>query len=84
MIKKKKKKKKKKKNDLKRQQQKERQAGSQSSPPRKKNSSQGTQKTITSNRERKGAKNAIQQHNRFGSLSYSSDDMEFGEAQDRP
>ena len=76
------------KKDLKRQQQKERQARSQSSPPRKDQtkikSSQGTQKTIPSNRERKGAKDAIQQHNRFGSLSDSSDDMELGEAPDHP
>ena len=34
--------------------------------------------------ERKGSNNVIQQHNRFGSLSDSSDDMELGEAPDRP
>ena len=73
---------------LKKQQQKERQARSHSSPPRKDQteikSSQGTQKLVPSNRERKGANDAIQEHNRFGSLSDSSDDMELGEAPDRP
>ena len=71
----------------KKQQQKERQARSQSSPPTKETkskSSQGTQRPSTSNRERKGSNNVIQQHNRFGSLSDSSDDMELGEAPDRP
>ena len=76
------------KKDFKRQQQKEKQARSQSSPSRKDQtkikSSQGTQKQIPSNRERKGAEDVIQQHNRFGSLSDSSDDMELGEAPDRP
>ena len=33
---------------------------------------------------RKGSNNILQQHNRFGSLSASSDDMELGEAPDRP
>ena len=73
--------------DWKKQQQKERQARSQSSPPTKETkskSSQGTQRPSTSNRERKGSNNVIQQHNRFGSLSDSSDDMELGEAPDRP
>ena len=74
--------------DWKKQQQKERQARSQSSPPTedqtKSKSSQGTQRPSTSNRERKGSNNVIQQHNRFGSLSDSSDDMELGEAPDRP
>ena len=72
---------------MKRQQQKEKQARSQSSPSRKDQtkikSSHGTQKQIPSNRERKGADDVIQQHNRFGSLSDSSDDMELGEAIDR-
>ena len=70
--------------DWKKQQQKERQARSQSSPPTKEQtklkSSQGTQRPITSNRERKGSNDVIQQHNRFGSLSDSSDHMELGEA----
>ena len=73
--------------DWKKQQQKERQARSHSSPPTKETkskSSQGTQRPSTSNRERKGSNNVIQQHNRFGSLSDSSDDMELGEAPDRP
>ena len=73
--------------DWKKQQLKERQARSQSSPPTKETkskSSQGTQRPSTSNRERKGSNNVIQQHNRFGSLSDSSDDMELGEAPDRP
>ena len=74
--------------DWKKQQQKERQARNQSSPPTKdqtkSKSSQGTQRPSTSNRERKGSNNVIQQHNRFGSLSDSSDDMELGEAPDRP
>ena len=74
--------------DWKKQQQKERQARSQSSPPTKQQtkskSSQGTQRPSTSNRERKGSNNVIQQHNKFGSLSDSSDDMELGEAPDRP
>ena len=73
--------------DWKKQQQKERQARSQSSPPTKETkskSSQGTQRPSASNRERKGSNNVIQQHNRFGSLSDSSDDMELGEAPDRP
>ena len=73
--------------DWKKQQQKERQARSQSSPPTKETkskSSQGTQRPSTSNRERNGSNNVIQQHNRFGSLSDSSDDMELGEAPDRP
>ena len=69
--------------DWKKQQQKERQARSQSSPPRKEQTkskfSQGTQRPSTSNRERKGSNDVIQQHNRFGSLSDSSDDMELGE-----
>ena len=69
-----------KKKDLKGQQQKEKQARSQSSPSGKDQakikSSQGTQKQIPSNRERKCADDVIQQHNRFGSLSDSSDDME--------
>ena len=77
------------KKDLKKQQQKERQARSHSSPSRKDQtkikSSQGTQKKLVpSNRERKGENDDIQQDNRFGSLSYSSDDMELGEATDRP
>ena len=59
--------------DWKKQQQKERQARSQSSPPTKQQtkskSSQGTQRPSTSNRERKGSNNVIQQHNKFGSLS---------------
>ena len=76
------------KKDLKKkQQQKERQARSHSSSPRKDQtnikSCQGTQKLVPSNRERKGANDAIQQHNRFGSLSDSSDDMELGKAPDR-
>ena len=74
--------------DWKKQQQKERQARSQSSPPTKEQTkskaSQGTQRPSTSNRERKGSNDVIQQHNRFGSLSDSSDDMELGEAPDRP
>ena len=74
--------------DWKKQQQKERQARSQSSPPTKQQtkskSSQGTQRPSTSNRERKGSNNILKQHNRFGSLSDSSDDMELGEAPDRP
>ena len=74
--------------DWKKQQQKERQARSQSSPPSKDQtklkSSQGTQRPITTNRERKGSNDAIQQHNRFGSLSDSSDDMELGQTPDRP
>ena len=73
--------------DWKKQQQKERQARSQSSPPTKQQtkskSGQGTQRPSTSNRERKGSNNVIQ-HNKFGSLSDSSDDMELGEAPDRP
>ena len=73
--------------DWKKQQQKERQARRQSSPPTKEQtklkSSLGTQRPSTSNRERKGS-NDIQQHNRFGSLNDSSDDMELGEAPDRP
>ena len=73
---------------LKRQQQKEKQARSQSSPSRKDQtkikSSQGTQKQIPSNRERKGADDVVQEHNRFGSLSDSSYDMELGEAPDSP
>ena len=68
--------------DWRKQQQKERQARSQSSPPTKEQtkskSSQGTQGPSTSNRERKGSNDVIQQHNRFGSLSDSSDDMELG------
>ena len=71
--------------DWKKQQQKERQARSQSSPPTKETKSkysQGTQRPSTSNRERKGSNNVIQQHNRFGSLSDSSDDTEL--APDRP
>ena len=76
------------KKDLKKQQQKERQARSHSSPSRKDQtkikSSQGTKKLVPSNRERKGENDDIQQHNRFGSLSDSSDDMEIGEAPDRP
>ena len=76
------------KKDLKKQQQKERQARSHSSPSRKDQtktkSSQGTQKLVSSNRERKSANAAIQQHNRSGSLNDSSDDMELGEAPDRP
>ena len=76
------------KKDLKKQQQKERQARSHSSPSRKDQtkikSSQGTKKPVPSNREGKGENDDIQQHNRFGSLSDSSDDMELGEAPDRP
>ena len=76
------------KKDLKRQQQKEKQARSQSSLSRKDQtkikSSQGTQKPIPLNRERNDSDDVIQQHNRFGSLSDSSDDMELGEAPDRP
>ena len=74
--------------DWKKQEQKERQARSQSSPPTKEQtkskSSQGTQRPSTSNRERKGLNDIIQQHNRFGCLSDSSDDMELAEAPDRP
>ena len=73
--------------DWKEQQQKERQARSQLSPPTKETKSkysQRIQRPSTSNRERKGSNNVIQQHNRFGSLSDSSDDMELGEAPDRP
>ena len=73
---------------MKKQQQKERQARSHSSPSRKDQtkikSSQRTKKLVPSNRERKGENDDIQQHNRFGSLSDSSDDMELGEAPDRP
>ena len=76
------------KKDLKKQQQKERQVRSHSSLSRKDQtkikSSQGTKKLVPSNRERKGENDDIQQHNRFGSLSDSSDDMELGEAPDRP
>ena len=76
------------KKDLKKQQQKERQARSHSSPSKKDQtkikSSQGTKKLVPSNRERKGENDDIQQHNRFESLSDSSDDMELGEAPDRP
>ena len=76
------------KKDLKRQQQKERQARSQSSPSTKdqtkSKSSQAPQRLITSNRKQKGSNDAIQQHNKFGSLSDSSDDMESEEASDRP
>ena len=76
------------KKDLKKQQQKERQARGHSSPSKKDQtkikSSQGTKKLVPSNRERKGENDDIQQHNRFGSLSDSSDDMELGEAPDRP
>ena len=74
--------------DWKKQQQKERQARSQSSPPTKEQTkskfSQETQRPSTSNRERKGSNNILQQHKRFGSLSDSSDDMGLGEAPDRP
>ena len=73
--------------DWNKQQQKKRQARSQSSPPTKQQtkskSSKGTQRPSTSNRERKGS-NILQQHNKFGSLGDSSDDMELGEAPDRP
>ena len=66
------------KKDLKKQQQKERQARSHSSPSKKDQtkikSSQGTKNLVSSNRERKGENDDIQQHNRFGSLSDSSDD----------
>ena len=55
--------------DWKKQQQKERQARSQSSPPTKEQtkskSNQGTQRPSTSNRERKGSNNVIQQQVRI-------------------
>ena len=74
--------------DWKKQQQKERQARSQSSPhtkdQTKSKSTQGSQRSIRTNREQKGSNDAIQQHNRFGSLSDSSDDMELGQTPDRP
>ena len=74
--------------DWKKQQQKERQDRSQSSPPTKDQTklkySQGSQRSITTNRERKGSNDAIQQHNRFGSLSDSSDDIELGQTPDHP
>ena len=74
--------------DWKKQQQKERQARSQSSPPTKdqtkSKSTQGSQRSIRTNREQKGSNDAIQQHNRFGSLSDSSDDMELRQTPDRP
>ena len=70
--------------DWKKQQQNEREARSQSSPPTKEQTkskySQGTQRPSTSNRERKGSNDVIHQHNSFGSLSESIDDMELGEA----
>ena len=72
----------------KQQQQREKKARSLHSPPTKDQTklkySQGTQRPITSNRERKRSDDANQQHNRFGFLSDSSDDMELGEAPNRP
>ena len=66
--------------DWKKQQQKQRQARSQSSPHTKDQtklkSSQGSHRSITKNRERKGSNDAIQQHTIFGSLSDCSDDVE--------
>ena len=50
----------------------------------KSKSTQGSQRSIRTNREQKGSNDAIQQHNRFGSLSDSSDDMELGQTPDRP
>ena len=47
-------------------------------------SNQGSQRSVTTNRERKGSNDAIQKHNIFGSLSGSSDDMELGQTPDRP
>ena len=73
--------------DWRKQQRREGQARGQSSPPAKEagsRSGQGTQGPGASSRERGGSSNVVQQHNRFGSLSDSGDDVELGEAPDRP
>ena len=76
--------------DWQKQQQRERQMNTKSSSPNTnkqnkngKSQKQSTNKHMTSNREQKGSKDAIQLHNKFESLSDESD-MEFVDSIDHP